>query len=153
MSLRDMAVFYAEFMQGLKNQMRIPAKRPVRVLIIDDSEVAVAGMRTLLGHWNNLGLLTVIQSDGQMPPLDLESDIVLLDEQLDGLTGAQVTEQLRSSSYCGMIASIGQGDESPNDFKTHFGHKACVGSDIKETERFIKFMNGLIETVLRDRME
>ncbi len=153
MSLHEMAMFYAECMAGLKKQMRIPPKRHVRVLLIDDCEIAIAGVRTLLGHWNNLGLLTVIQTAGKMPYYDLDSDIALVDEDLDGTTGTVVAEDLRNKMLYGPIASIGQSEEKPQGFKYHFNRKIRVGLFLPDTKEFIEFMNLLIEEVLRNRME
>jgi len=153
MGLHDMAMFYAEYMHGLKKLMRIPPKRAVHVQVIDDDEIAVAGLRTLLGHWNNVALLAVIQSGGRMPYLDLESDIVLIDDEMDNLSGAEVIDRLRDKSYYRLIASIGQHSFEKLRVRHHFDRKARVGRELTDTKDFIEFMNSMISEIVRIRME
>lgn len=153
MGLHEMAEYFAEYMPGLKPLMLIPPKRPVRVQVIDDCQIAVAGLRTLLAHWDNLAVSTFIQEGGMMPRLDTDSDIILLDEELDGIRGAQVAERLNDKAFYGIIASIGLCEQPPERIKHLFNRKTRIGRETPDTKDFIFFMNNLIKEVLHNRME
>lgn len=153
MSLEKMASFFLSETPRLRQLMKIPPNGPVRVRIIDDYWTAIVPLRVLLSLWDNISASAVAQEAGQMPYLDLDCDIYLIDEELDRLHGSQIVDELRHCGFAGIIACIGQCDEKPEGVKFHFKTKTLIGSDVGITHEFVAFMNMLIEEVLRDRME
>lgn len=143
---------FENHMERLKGLMQIPKGKPIFVVIADDNEHAVIGMRTVLGHWNNLGLVTVIQAKG-MPEIHDNTDIILLDDEMAKMTGADMTEWKLDHEFVGIIAATSFVDaERRQTYPYHFGDKVGVATSIDAAIRFIKFMNRLIEEIERDRM-
>lgn len=144
---------FEDHMPRLKELMRIPTRDPVNVVIVDDNEYAVVGMRTLLGNWNNVGLMTVIQTRRKKPGVNPYTDIVLLDEDLDGMRGSDLAEELRRGGFSGIIASTSFiGGDERLQYKYHFNNKVGVGTSVDATTSFIKFMNELIAETEHGRM-
>jgi len=150
----QLRLIFEDHMEQLKGLMRVPKSDPIYVAIVDDNERAVIGLRTVLGNWNNLGATTVIQAGGKMPKIDLRNDIVLLDEDMAGISGNQVAKWMIDHGFTGLIASIAFCDaESMPAYKRHFNDKVGVGTSVDATVKFIKFMNMLIDKIEYDRGE
>jgi len=151
---QQLPLIFEEHMPRLKGLMQVPKGDPIHVVIVDDNEHAVIGMRTMLGNWNNMALTTIIQSGGKMPRIEDGNHIILLDEEMAGLTGSQVADWMVVHGFTGIIASTSfmGGDERPR-YKFHFNNKVGVGTSVDAAVDFIKFMNRLIEEISRDRMD
>lgn len=142
-------MIFEDKMPRLKQLMRIPQKKPVYVLVVDDNEYAVIGMRTILGHWNNLGATTTIVSNGQMPHIDLNNHIILIDSDMAGVKDEDIYNWLSDQSYAGIVAStLYYGTDTParvgRHYRYHFGYKVGIGTSFATAIEFVKFMNELI---------
>lgn len=124
--------------------MRRPM-RPLRVIVVDGDENAVEGIVPLLLHWDNIFSVTIIQSSAVYPDiLGGRDDIVLLDENMDKITGTKIAEWLREDGFPGIIASITSEDACPPAFKYHFPHKRLMTVSFKAAGKFILWLNALI---------
>jgi two-component system response regulator DevR len=91
----------------------MPATRPIRVLIVDDSELVRLGLRTLLGAYPAVTVVGETDSAaGARHELALLSpDLVLLDLRLPDGDGCQVCREiLRDHSTCRVLILSSQAD-------------------------------------------
>ena len=78
----------------------------IKVVIVDDRKDDVKVIENILKSWPQVKLVTLIQKDGKIPHIPLNTDIVLLDYYLDGITGDYVARDLREKDFEGLISSI-----------------------------------------------
>lgn len=69
---------------------------PVKLLIVDDHEVVIRGIRTLLEDYNEVEVVAEARSgvDALESVKNHKPDVILLDINMPGMSGLQVAEQL-----------------------------------------------------------
>lgn len=138
-----------DFFALIDGNIRRP-KESVRVTIVDNSEAAMQMWR-ILKRWPNLSVILLVQSGGSRPVIDKSCDIVLIDENLIGITGTQVATNLRNGGFRGIIASVTPGRHCPSCFRYHFGEKELIATSVKMAAAFAKWMSALVEEVEKKR--
>ncbi|MBT6691079.1 hypothetical protein HOB10_01955 [Candidatus Parcubacteria bacterium] len=138
----------------LRSTMLAP-KSQLSVMVVDDMPDEVAGMMRLLNVWPGglvineaaIGQSHIVDSDEQSLVVIIERpDIVLLDEDIGDIKGSDVAEVLLDKDFEGILASI-TGGECPEFTRYHFGSKTSIQTSRQAAERFISFMNKLIDQV------
>ena len=99
---------------------------PLRILIIEDDQDSARMLRVLL---KRSGFETKVEHDGLaalVTAQDFRPRVVLVDQTLEGMSGAEVASQMRSIATlegCTILAVSGHGKESlpsPSPFDGHF---------------------------------
>lgn len=115
----------------------------IKVVIVDDRKDDVKVIENILKSWPQVKLVTLIQKDGKIPHIPLNTDIVLLDYYLDGITGDYVARDLREKDFEGLISSIST-SLKPSWAHMHFPFKREMFGNDEYMQGFIHFMNELI---------
>lgn len=119
-------------------------KRELRVVVMDDSPIAVKGMLKILDAWPKLQVKVIYEDGRRGTQVPKNTDILLLDELMAFTTGSEIAEKLKKEKFKGVIASTSLG-KKPEFTEEHFRGKKDLskGSDEAMFE-FVEFMNGLI---------
>lgn len=125
----------------LSAHMFVPP-RPIEVMIVDDEEEIVQGMKVVLDAWLNISV------SYRMPYSEPERkrpapDVLLLDESMDQITGTEVANDFMARGYTGIIASI-TGGQKPEYTPWHFQGKVQVAESWTSALEFVHFMNSLL---------
>ena len=139
-----MTIFNLEgYISELKKIMAMPAQT-LKVVIIDDASVDVKCLEFVLKNWPKIKLITYIQSYGVVPKVAFDTDILLLDYYLDGITGDYIARDLRARDFEGVISSIST-SISPAWSYLHFPFKKEVIHSELYACGFVHYMNELIK--------
>jgi DNA-binding response OmpR family regulator len=91
--------------------LRVPADRPVRVLVVEDSAVFQAIIREALEREGFSVALAADGHEGLHLARELEPPVVILDLNLPGLDGLEVCRRLRQFSDAYVVMLTGRDDE------------------------------------------
>jgi DNA-binding response OmpR family regulator len=91
--------------------LRVPAERPVRVLVVEDSAVFQAIIREALEREGFSVALAHDGHEGLQLARELEPPVVILDLNLPGLDGLEVCRRLRQFSDAYVVMLTGRDDE------------------------------------------
>jgi len=121
-----------------------PSEKEVNIIIIDDTPSEIQGMMAVLQQWPEIIVQFIPQSDAQIPNISIErTHIILLDEQMPGITGTLMAQELKSRGFKGIIASTDSHVE-PDYTKFHFNLKSRMDKDEQAVIEFKKFINILL---------
>lgn len=135
--------FSEEIQKSVISYMYIPKKERF-IAVVDNIKEEIDGIMSILSLWPNVKAVSVIQSDGEYPEIPMEADAILLDENMEIISGTEVAYKLTSSGYRGIIASITSGN-SPEFTKLHFDEKLLILRDSDSAKSFVFFMNSILK--------
>lgn len=86
----------------------------IRVLIVDDHTVVVAGLAHLLSHYSDIQIIETSSgsNDAVTKIINLQPDIVLMDIRLEGPDGITLCERLEKMKYKGRVIILTSYDDS-----------------------------------------
>ena len=130
------------YIDDLKKLMAVPVHN-IKVVIVDDRVDDVKVIENILNNWPNIKLITFIQKGGKIPNIPLNTDIVLLDYYLDGVTGDYIARDLREKDFEGVVSSISTSIK-PSWAYRHFPFKREMFGNDEYMQGFVHCMNELI---------
>ena len=92
----------------LRRRMVSPSRKAL-IVIVDDHEDRIWGMRYILEAWPNVECRFILHRSMGMPDIPEETDILLLDYDFDddwpprAITGGQIVRELKTSKFKGAI--------------------------------------------------
>lgn len=113
------------------------------VTVIDDSPSEIEPIAKILKIWPNVKVNIIYQTDDSFPQIPADTQILLTDEKMPGITGSQIVQTLRHQGFIGIAASIWQ-NEKPEWAEHHFALKKLLLKDDEATALFVKFINVLL---------
>ena len=142
------------YIPRLQHRMFCPDKC-TKVMIVDDTEVSIAGMEIVLNAWPNLDVQVLIVGRGHPEATEIvpekimatNPDILLLDHDMGvHISGKTVFNHLVRLGFKGLCVSTTGGGQ-PEYIKQHEHHfcaKAEVKNNLATAERFVEFMNQIL---------
>ncbi|MBP9751144.1 MAG: hypothetical protein KBC95_04855 [Candidatus Peribacteraceae bacterium] len=127
--------------------MVVPPK-PLKVAIADDQNIVLIMFGFLMKIWPGLTVQMIHQQAGSMVIIDPDTDIILLDEHMEGRSGTAVYGFYHSQKHPGVFASISTTGNQPKWAKRQYADKTTISGNRGSAEGFIRFMNDLIADAL-----
>lgn len=123
------------------------------MIVSASSNESISDIAALIDMWPNLNCEILVQCNGAAPIEEWNSrvDIILVDEPLEQITGAELLEILEERPYLGLIVSIKSG-KKPAWSKFHFGGKNALFDSEAARKKFVHWMNYLIDEVQAIRL-
>lgn len=121
--------------------------RPMTILVVDDQLIATLMMRKIFDLWPDLFAHYVVQKAGVEVMIPQGTDIILLDEHLDGTTGTEIFQSNRSCWQSAVFASISTTGNCPGYTRKQFALKPILATNRAAAVEFIRFVNELISLV------
>ena len=90
--------------------------RPVRVLLVDDHSIVLAGLATVLKFDSRIKIVAGVESGPEAMLADREHqpDVVLLDIRMPGMDGIETLRQLRQEHPCARVVMLTTSEMSSN---------------------------------------
>lgn len=123
--------------------MTVPS-RTLKVAVADDQNIALIMFGFILNQWPNLSVQMIHQQAGSMVIIDDDTDIVLLDEHMDGRSGTAVFNFYHNQGHRAVFASISTTGNQPRWAQRQFADKPTLSGNRGSAEGFVRFMNALI---------
>lgn len=140
---KDMAAFVEELAKSRTLSMVLP-KNAARVAIVDDLPECILTIGGVLAAWpEKVEFEAVLQRYGKPILIPAETNIILLDEKMDELSGETVAAELREVGYRGIIGSTSTSFTAYHDFKFEGKRHLTSGQYGSFVGEFIGFMNGI----------
>ena len=106
--------------------------RPVRIVLVEDSEVFREALELLLGMRSDVEIVAAVGDGSQAVAATLahEPDVVLMDYRLPGLDGVQATAAVREAAPdVAVVALTASASERERDALLAAGAAACLTKD------------------------
>ncbi len=127
--------------------MTVPS-RPLKIAVADDQKIVLIMMGKLLDIWPSTTIQWIHQQAGSAVMLDVDVDIALLDEHMDGRSGSAVYAFYQSQGHQAVFASISTTGNKPKWAVRQYDQKTTISGNRTSAEDFVRFMNALIAEAL-----
>lgn len=122
--------------------------RLMKIAVADDQKIVLIMMGFLLDKWSGLQVEYIHQQAGSMVVVSPDTDIILLDEHMEGRSGTAVYNYYHGQGHTGVFASISTTGNKPKWAGRQYDQKTTLSGNRGSAEALVRFINDLIADAL-----